>query len=128
MIGKIIILHRLFIHNNDINLLNCYCLFKVGLVQSHGYPAEEHYLRTEDGYKLIIHRIPGSPKSPKIIGKPVVLLLHGLFGSSDSWAIMGPNKDLGELLKNFFRVSFIYLFFFFLSIFDQVSLTFLNFA
>ncbi|KAK0098948.1 hypothetical protein PV326_012887 [Microctonus aethiopoides] len=69
----------------------------VGLVQSHGYPAEEHYLRTEDGYKLIIHRIPGSPKSPKIIGKPVVLLLHGLFGSSDSWAIMGPNKDLAFL-------------------------------
>ncbi|KAK0183264.1 hypothetical protein PV327_001323 [Microctonus hyperodae] len=72
----------------------------VGLVHSHGYPAEEHYLRTEDGYKLIIHRIPGSPNSPQMIGKPVVLLLHGLFASSDTWAIMGPDKDLAFILAD----------------------------
>ena len=61
-----------------------------------GYPAEEHVVATEDGYILKIHRIPGSPNNAKFSGKPVVFMQHGLFGSSDSWVLQGPEKDLCE--------------------------------
>ncbi|CAD6231467.1 GSCOCG00001423001-RA-CDS [Cotesia congregata] len=67
----------------------------VGLVQQYNYPAEEHNLTTKDGYNLIIHRIPDSPKSKSLKKKSVVFLQHGVFGSSDSWVLIGPDKDLG---------------------------------
>ncbi|XP_034952336.1 lipase 3-like [Chelonus insularis] len=72
----------------------------IGLVEKHGYPAEEHHLTTEDGYKLTFHRIPGSPKSPPRSGKPIVFCQHGLLGSSDYWVLLGPNKDLAFILAD----------------------------
>ena len=33
--------------------------FQPDLVKSYGYPFEEHFIETEDGYKLTLHRIPG---------------------------------------------------------------------
>ena len=69
---------------------------QVGLVEQYGYPAEEHNVTTEDGYQIIFHRIPGSPSNPKKEGKPVMFIQHGLLGSSDSWVIVGPDKDLGN--------------------------------
>lgn len=74
-------------------------LFKIGLVKSKGYPAEEHYLTTEDGYKLVIHRIPGSQKFPPSKGKPIVLLQHGFLGSSDFWVIAEGQNNLGKSTK-----------------------------
>lgn len=56
-------------------------------------------MTTEDGYKLRIHRIPGSPKSLPAPGKPVVFLQHGVFSSSDIFVLHGPNRDLGKLVN-----------------------------
>lgn len=72
----------------------------VALVKQHDYPAEEHNVTTVDGYKLILHRIPSSPKSPPMKRKPAVLIQHGLLASSDHWVLMGPGKDLAFLLAD----------------------------
>ncbi|XP_023246893.1 lipase 3-like isoform X2 [Copidosoma floridanum] len=69
-------------------------------VDEHGYPAEEHTVTTKDGYKLRIHRIPGSPDKPKAPGKPVVYFQHGLFSSSDQWILMGPESDFSYMLAD----------------------------
>ncbi|XP_011701073.1 PREDICTED: lysosomal acid lipase/cholesteryl ester hydrolase-like isoform X2 [Wasmannia auropunctata] len=67
----------------------------IGLVERYGYPAEEHYLTTEDGYNLVIHRISESPLSKDQQKRKVVFLQHGGFLSSDSWVLFGADKDLG---------------------------------
>ncbi|CAB0032502.1 unnamed protein product [Trichogramma brassicae] len=72
----------------------------VALVNNFGYPAEEHRVTTADGYKLRIHRIPGSPRNRQALGKPIVFLQHGVLGSSDMWALMGPNRDLAYILAD----------------------------
>ena len=61
-----------------------------------GYVAEEHEITTEDGYILMIHRIPGGPKSPIAHGKPAVILIHGLLAASDIWVLRGSKHDLGN--------------------------------
>ncbi|XP_029174648.1 lipase 3-like isoform X2 [Nylanderia fulva] len=71
----------------------------IGLVERHGYPAEEHSVTTEDGYNLKIHRIPSSPLS-KNQNKTVVFMMHGILCSSDCWVLLGPNKDLSFLLAD----------------------------
>ncbi|XP_043481763.1 lipase 3-like [Leptopilina heterotoma] len=72
----------------------------IGLVERHGFPAEEHIVTTKDGYILKIHRIPGSASKPKSKGKPVVFLQHGILASSDTFVLMGPQRDLAFLLAN----------------------------
>ncbi|XP_011498384.1 PREDICTED: lipase 3-like [Ceratosolen solmsi marchali] len=72
----------------------------VALVNRFGYPAEEHLVTTIDGYKLRIHRIPGSPSIPKAAKKPIALFQHGIFASSDLWILSGPTKDLAYLLAD----------------------------
>lgn len=69
---------------------------QVGLVERHGYPAEEHDVVTEDGYKLKVHRIPDSPLSSNKRNKKVVFLQHGIIASSDTWVFFGPGRDLGR--------------------------------
>ncbi|KAJ8687585.1 hypothetical protein QAD02_023379 [Eretmocerus hayati] len=72
----------------------------IQLVSKHGYPAEEHLVTTADGYKLKIHRIPGSPTHPKAPGKPIVYFQHGLLASSDCWVLFGPEKDLTFMMAD----------------------------
>nr|XP_050855587.1 lipase 3-like [Vespula vulgaris] len=72
----------------------------IGLVQRHGYPAEEHNVITDDGYILTIHRIPNSPLSDKNEKKRVVFMQHGMTASSDSWVLLEPKKDLPILLAD----------------------------
>ncbi|EZA59733.1 Lipase [Ooceraea biroi] len=67
---------------------------KLGLVEQYGYPAEEHYVTTADGYNLVIHRIPGSPLLNNKGIKKVAFIQHGILASSDSWVLFGPGKDL----------------------------------
>lgn len=69
------------------------------MVEQYGYPAEEHSLTTEDGYNLMIHRIPGSPLWKNRGKKKVVFMQHGILASSDSWVVFGPGKDLGTCLR-----------------------------
>ncbi|KAH8282127.1 hypothetical protein KR054_005717 [Drosophila jambulina] len=61
------------------------------LIGKYGFPAENHYINTDDGYKLCMHRIPRPGGMP-------VLLVHGLMSSSASWVQLGPNSGLAYLL------------------------------
>jgi lysosomal acid lipase/cholesteryl ester hydrolase len=60
------------------------------MIKKSGYPVEEHFVRTEDGYILTLHRIPGKE------GSPVVLLQHALLESSFCWIINGKERSLGK--------------------------------
>ncbi|XP_011688915.1 PREDICTED: lipase 1-like, partial [Wasmannia auropunctata] len=70
----------------------------IGLVEQYGYSAEEHYVTTEDGYNLVIHRISGSPLFKGQQRKKVVFFQHGTMISSDFWVLFGPDRDLAFLL------------------------------
>ena len=70
----------------------------MGIVNRYGYPAEEYVVTTADGYRLRIHRVPGSPSRPKAGGKPIILFQHGLLSSSDSWVLVGPTHDFGKFI------------------------------
>ncbi|KAJ8674147.1 hypothetical protein QAD02_005409 [Eretmocerus hayati] len=64
------------------------------MIQKYGYPAEEHLVKTEDGYFLVLHRIPGLP------GSSTVFLQHGMLSSSFDWVVSGRNKSLALLLSD----------------------------
>jgi pimeloyl-ACP methyl ester carboxylesterase len=71
------------------------------LIRSKGYPAEEHLVTTQDGYKLEIHRIPyGRDASTKNQVKKVALLQHGLLDSSTTWVMNFPHQSLGYILAD----------------------------
>ncbi|XP_073819698.1 lipase 3-like [Musca autumnalis] len=64
-------------------------------IAGHGYPAETHEVVTKDGYKITAFRMPYSHKlQNQNEHRPIVLLLHGLFCSSDFWILNGPNDAL----------------------------------
>ncbi|ESN97502.1 hypothetical protein HELRODRAFT_185901 [Helobdella robusta] len=71
-----------------------------------GYPAEEHFVRTTDGFILGLHRINKmvdcSQREDKNCNanKPAVLLLHGLLESSTSWVLNQPHQSLGYILAD----------------------------
>ena len=92
---------------------------QVELITSKGYPAQTHYVTTDDGYVLALHRIPGgkqnySGKVPKpkchqqpwqpdiALGakKPAVFLQHGILSSSADWVINLANESLGFILAD----------------------------
>lgn len=62
----------------------------VDMCQLFGYEAEEHIVKTTDGYLLGIHRI-GGPKGsnwrmdPPDVPRPVIYLHHGLLMNSEVW-------------------------------------------
>ncbi|CAK9799472.1 Lipase 3 [Anthophora quadrimaculata] len=67
------------------------------LIKKAGYPAEAHVVLTDDGYLLMMHRIPGKP------GAPTIYLQHGIIGSSADWilnAIQGNENSLAFLLAD----------------------------
>ncbi|KAJ8737993.1 hypothetical protein PYW08_000588 [Mythimna loreyi] len=66
------------------------------LARKYGYILQEHTVITEDEYVLHIHRIPNFQKR----NGPIVLLMHGLLESSDSWTLMGPDKALAYVLSD----------------------------
>ncbi|XP_011705086.1 PREDICTED: lipase 3-like, partial [Wasmannia auropunctata] len=70
----------------------------IGLVEQYGYSAEEHYVTTEDGYNLVIHRILEKPLSKDQQERKVVFFQHGMSCTSDTWILLGPGRDLAFLL------------------------------
>jgi lysosomal acid lipase/cholesteryl ester hydrolase len=67
------------------------------LIRRRGYPFEQHYAETPDGFLLGLHRIPHGrgegdaacqqPGSPR----PCVYLMHGFLQSSEAWLSMRQN-------------------------------------
>ncbi|KAG5881587.1 hypothetical protein JTB14_034807 [Gonioctena quinquepunctata] len=74
------------------------------LLRTYGYKVETHWITTEDGYELRMHRIPhginDTTNEVHKSTKPAVLLMHGLLSSSADWLVMGPNKSLGYILAD----------------------------
>ncbi|XP_025831371.1 uncharacterized protein LOC108737783 [Agrilus planipennis] len=67
------------------------------IIRRHGYAAETHYVVTEDGYILALHRIPSDKNGQK--GTKVAFLQHGLFSSSSDWVEIA-NISLAFLLAD----------------------------
>ncbi|XP_016988360.1 lipase 3-like [Drosophila rhopaloa] len=71
------------------------------LIEEHGYPAERHYVKTEDDYIISLFRIPYSHNLQNQAEKrPIAFIQHGLFGSSDGWPVLGPDDGLPFLLSD----------------------------
>lgn len=78
------------------------------LVKTQGYPLEEHFVTTVDGYVLGVYRIPcGRTQTPLSNGwecrtplGPPVLLQHGLLDSSGTWVVNFPKQSLGFILAD----------------------------
>ncbi|XP_053614874.1 lipase 3-like [Plodia interpunctella] len=62
------------------------------LLRKYGYGAEQHQVKTSDGYLLNIYHIPGKG--------PVVLVMHGILCSSDVFVCTGPDVGLAYLLAD----------------------------
>ncbi|XP_033228946.1 lysosomal acid lipase/cholesteryl ester hydrolase-like [Belonocnema kinseyi] len=73
------------------------------IITDDGYPFEEYNLKTQDGYFLTIHRIPGgngesiNKTQPN---KPIAYLVHALTQSSIDWVSIGRNVSLAYLLAD----------------------------
>ena len=70
--------------------LKCLTIFQPDLVKSFGYPLEEHFVTTDDGYILTLHRIHFKKNTSE--ASPVVLLGHCLMSSSASFT-WGPTDN-----------------------------------
>lgn len=78
------------------------------LVKPFGYPIEEHFVETADGYVLGVYRIPYGRKDSLIthgapvsrVPRPPVLLQHGLLDSSATWVVNYPDQSLGFILAD----------------------------
>lgn len=77
---------------------NCSNL-QVEYIKMAGYPVENIYVTTSDGYILNIHRIP-TGKQGETNGK-VVLLEHGFLASSVQWVLTDPGRGLGKTITQF---------------------------
>ncbi|XP_049888039.1 lipase 3-like [Pectinophora gossypiella] len=68
------------------------------LTNKYGYPTEQHDVITDDGYILAVFRI-----LPKCDGQKrgfPIILMHGIYDSSDEWILTGPETGLGYILAN----------------------------
>ncbi|CAF1055025.1 unnamed protein product [Rotaria sordida] len=68
------------------------------LIQSKGYPCEEHKVITNDGYILGVFRIPHGRNSSST-GRPV-LLQHGLLDAATTWVLNFPDQSLAFILAD----------------------------
>ena len=69
--------------------------FQTELIKTKGYPCQEYNVVTQDGYVLGVQRIPQGHDSVNSKQHPVVLLQHGLLGSSSNWVSNLRNESFG---------------------------------
>ncbi|RZB77476.1 Abhydro lipase domain containing protein, partial [Asbolus verrucosus] len=72
----------------------------VQIIENHGYVCESHYITTEDGYILTVHRIPHGINDDGTTKRPAAFLMHGLTSSSADYVNMGPERSLSYLLAD----------------------------
>ena len=89
--------------------------FQPDLVRSYGYPLEEHFVQTGDGYKLTLHRIPSIRYSNQTKERPIVLLAHPLMSSSAVFTYGPVSNSIAYLLADEGKLSSKSLSFHFLS-------------
>jgi pimeloyl-ACP methyl ester carboxylesterase len=76
------------------------------LIEARGYPWEQHYATTPDGFILSIQRIPhgrnnnNNKYSSNNSTKPVVFLQHGLLDASETWVQNFENESLAFILAD----------------------------
>ena len=87
-------------------ILLCIFTLQPDTITFWGYPVEEHFVTTEDGYILGVHRIPHGRNyednnlNIKELQKPSVFLQHGLTSSSASYSWGPPDKSLAYILAD----------------------------
>jgi len=69
------------------------------IITSRGYPCEEHFVTTPDGYILRMFRIPHGLRQVNQT-RPPVLLQHGLIDSSFTWILNEQNQSLAYILAD----------------------------
>lgn len=70
------------------------------MVRAQGYDCETHFVTTDDGYILQLHRIPRGKGDDDTAPRRVVFLQHGLIASSADWVMPTPAKGLGYILAD----------------------------
>uniref|UniRef100_T1JN45 Lipase n=1 Tax=Strigamia maritima TaxID=126957 RepID=T1JN45_STRMM len=85
---------------NDADIINEAKMDTMEFITQQGYPAEKHIINTDDGYKLILHRIPGRKTVGLSTSNQIpVLMMHGIFQNSNSW-VDNLRDSLGFVLAN----------------------------
>ena len=72
------------------------------LVRYWGYDIEEHFVTTDDGYILGMHRIPYGSNGPtnSSTNRPAIFLAHCLVCNSAEFVFGPPSKSLGYILAD----------------------------
>ena len=75
------------------------------IIAAKGFKVEKHSVKTEDGYTLIIYRIPGGKDCKDSSNNQPILFQHGIFDSSDGWVCNGEDHSIPFIFaKNDFDV------------------------
>nr|CAI5842426.1 unnamed protein product [Callosobruchus analis] len=69
----------------------------IDIVQRNGYPVEEHRIITEDGYILVVFRIPSGNITSNGTRRQPVIIQHGIQGSATFW-VLQDRKSIGLFL------------------------------
>ena len=80
-----------------------FILFQPDLIKSLGYPSEEHFIQSQDGYIVTMHRIPHGYNNTLVEEnkpRPVVLLAHCMMASSVVFTFGPTNQSLAYLLAD----------------------------
>jgi len=71
----------------------------VQFIEGYGYPAEEHWAYTRDGFALGLQRIPYG-RNGRGNASNVVILQHGLMDTSATWVMNSPDQSLAFVLAD----------------------------